>query len=607
MSSADPRVQLRFTYQPPSKSLRLRGEIRGVFIEVTPEDGDLQAAQSYMHALGAQTRPDSGSLLLPAQDAGLLLDLPERVVLLAAPELATLLRCLGPTVLPPVVVSLDSPQVVNLNWVDETGECNEPLHIRSVAALLASNVLLSASPEVWELLVSARTLPMNRARARLNLDGFVEITTSLGRHVEAADVPGLFKIDTGRYGLSAALAPELERIPGVLWEGPRRFAGDLVLPAPSLPLGPHSAPLLSEFLHSLELSRAAVVCSPPGSGRRLFSLAACESLRATPILVLCRPASLWLWHRHIDLLSGGGELATVTVLSYDALSAADLPDVSSVVFDDLDLALTEHPDLVSALRRVSEKDPEFLIAVLRNEPAGDDSLLTILSLVRPSEFNDRVPLLARYPGDATSQFARHAGVFLHKLPPAPTPLLFKSSTVLEIPAPQMLLESFLSRPPVALTNARGIRERAAEFLSWSSAGTAALLGPKIATVLAMMPAEGSAVVTRMPRTAQLLEDLGVTAKGAALIDPSSPLGDLSSYRQVVLLEPPFSYRDLDRAVVESSDSRGVPDVVVLHAPGTPDDRSAEVAFLRRRGGDGALSLTEASFIAGLCGYKELLR
>ena len=601
MTSADPRVQLRFTYQPPSKALRLRGELRGVFVELEPEDGDLQAAQAYLQYVGAQSRSESSCVLLPAEDVGLLLALPEQVVLLPDQELSTLLRCLGASVVPPVVVSLDSPQLLNLNWIDETGECNEPLNVRSVAALLASRIPLSASPDTWEMLVSARALPSSRTRARLNLDGFVEITVTIGRQIESAGVPGLFKIDTGRYGVPAALSDDVLQVPGVFWEGPKRFTSDRVVPADSLPLGPHSAPLLPGFLHTLELSRAAVVHSPPGSGRRLFSLAACESLRATPVTVVCRPACLWLWHRHIDLLGSGGE---VTIISYDALEHVRIPASSAVIFDDLDLALRERPTLQDAVHRFDGIDAEYKIAVLRGEPMQDAELLTVLSVVRPAEFTTRVPLPARYPGDATARFREHAGVFLHGLPRAQDPIAFKSSSVQEVMPGSRLLEVFAAVTASSPPPARQVRTRAAELMAWASAGTESVLGPKIAAVLTLGLGEGSAVVTRFPRTAQILSDLGAFSRGAVLVDPVSSPGDLSRYARVVLLEPPFSYRELDRSVVEASDSAGTREVVVLHSPGTPDDRAAEVSFRRRGLEDQAFTGTEAAFIAGLIDYRE---
>lgn len=606
MSASDPRIQLRFTYQPPEKPLRIRGTIRGVFAELTPENGDIQTAQAYLHFSGVHARPDAASLLVAASDLRLLASLPERVVLLADPELATVLRCTGPDVEPPVLVTLDGPQTLNLNWVDETGECNEPLSIRSAAVLLASNVPLSASADTWDLLVSARALPLSRARARLNLDGFVEITTALGRHVESVEIPALFKIDTGRYGLTASLSQHAASIPGLLWEGPRTFSRERTSPARSLPLGPHSAPLLETFLRAIEVSRAAVVYSPPGSGRRVFSLAACESLHAFPVTILCRPAGLWLWHRHMDLLGSRGDDCDVNVVSYDAFMAgASIGEPDALILDDLDLAFEERPQLAAALHGLDGSTAEYRIAVLRQAPSVDQGILTVLAAIRPAEFTSRVPLQARYPGDYLARFQEHASVFLHPLPTPSTVSLFKSSQVVEVDPGAALLE-LLASARLQGPGSRHVRHAASEVLSWCSSGSNSLLGPKIATVLAAHPGEDTAIVTRIPRTAQILSDLGVLSKGAALIDPLLPLRDLSEFRRVLLLEPPFSYRDLDRAVVEASDSRGVRDVTVLHSPGTPDDRAAEVAFSRRSCPDGVFTLEEAAFVAGTSGYAEFL-
>jgi len=606
VASSDPRIQLRFTYQPPEKSLRIHGVVRGMFAELTPEDGDLQTAQAYLHFAGVHARPDASSLLVAASDLGLLLSLPERVVLLADADLATILRCSRSTVEPPVLVTMDGPQTLNLNWIDETGECNEPLNVRSASALLAANVPLSASAETWDLLVSSRALPLSRARARLNLDGFVEVTTALGRHVESVAIPGLFKIDTGRYGLTASLGHHAASVPGLLWEGPRTFSRERTAPARSLPLGPHSAPLLEDFLRAIEVSRAAIVHSPPGSGRRVFSLAACESLRAFPVTILCRPAGLWLWHRHVDLLGGRTEDADVNVISYDAfMSGSPVGEPGALILDDLDLAFEERPSLAAALHSLDGSTADFRIAVLRREPSSDQDLLTVLAAIRPAEFAARVPLQARYPGDFRARFREHAGEFLHALPAPTSAQLFKSSQVLEIEPGSALLE-LLASARLTGPGSRHVRHAASEVLSWCSSGSSGLLGPKVSAVLAMRPDKGTAIVTRIPRTAQILSDLGVPAKGATLLDPLLPLRDLSDFERVLLLEPPFSYRDLDRAVVEASDSRGVREVIVLHSPGTPDDRAAEVAFARRSCPDGVFTLEEASFVAGICGYREFL-
>ncbi len=604
--SSDPRVQLRFQFPAPTRPQRLRVALRGLSASILPEDGDVQTAQAYLQSAGAQAVFDGSSLLVAAEDFRQLLDLPSQVVLLGDDTVSTLLRACGPSVLPPVVATLDSGETVNLNWVDSTGECNEPLPLAATAFLLAADLALSASPETWSAIRSSSALPLLRARARVNLDGFVEVQTPLAQQIEAAGIPGLFRIDDSRYGVSFDLADGLEHLPGLEWVGERSFPVPSSTPAPSLPLAAHSASMLPGLLEDLQRSRGRVLVGPAGSGRRVLALAAVASLRAFPLLVLTRASSLWLWHRNIDLLGGVGEDVDVRILPYDIVGEVDLEGAISVVFDDLALALSENPRLRDRLRCLEGSVAGYRIAVLPEVPHDEASLLRVLSLVRPGEFDDRLPVVARYPAPAAERFAEHARCFLDEVPAGTDGAGFKRSSVREVNPGSAFRELVATLPRIDPSRPVLVRERAAELLSWVSAGPPSMLGAKISEVLAFASTDTPfAVVTRVARTAAILTGLTASRPWITVVDASERLPDLSGFDRVVFLEPPFSYQETDRAVVESSDSTGCRDVTVLHLPGTADDRFALLAFLRRRRSS-PLSHVETAFLAGSVDFTALL-
>ena len=604
--SSDPRVQLRFRFDPPTKPLRIHVSLRGLSAALVPEDGDVQTTQVYLQSAGAQPVFDGSALLVAAKDFRCLLELPSQVVLLPTDDASTLLRACAPSVLPPIVATLDSGEVVNLNWVDSTGECNEPLPLAAISFLLAVDLQVSASPETWSAVRSASSLPILRARARLNLDGYVEIHTPFPQQIESAGIAGLFRIDDARYGVPYDLMDGLDALPGLEWVGERSFPVPATQPAPSLPLAAHSAPLLPGFLDDIQRSRGRVLVGPDGSGRRVFALAAVASLRAFPLLVLSRASSLWLWHRNIDLLGGVGEDVDVRILPYDLVGKVPLDGAISVVFDDLDLALRENPHLRERLRCLEGSVAGYRIAVLPALPE-EAALLQALALVRPGEFDDRLGIVARYPSPATERFAEHADCFLLHLPQGSGPAEFKRSSAREVPPARQFLDLLQYQTPVDPSRPVAVRERAAELLSWASGGPSSLLGPKISEVLAFSGASSPfAVVTRVRRSATLLTGVTASRPWVSVVDASARLPDLSGYEQVVFLEPPFSYAETDRAVVESSDSAGCRDVTVLHSTGTADDRSALLAFLRRRRPASALSHVETAFLAGAVGLDTLL-
>ena len=604
--TADPSIQLRFRFQPPSKPQRLKVSLRGLSTALLPEDGDIQTAQVYLQSVGAQVVFDGAALLVPATDFRLLLELPPQVVLLPTDDVSTLLRASSSSVTPPIVATLDSGAVVNLNWVDTTGECNEPLPLAAAPFLLSAAIPLSASPETWSAIRTASALPVLRARARVNLDGYIEVHTPFPQQIEGAGIPGLFRIDESRYGVPFDFAAELDVLPGLEWVGERSFPVPASTPAPSLPLAAHSAPLLPGFLEDLQRARGRVLIAPDGSGRRVFALAAVASLRAFPLLVLSRASSLWLWHRNIDLLGGVGDDLDVRVLPYELIGKIALDGAISVVFDDLELALRENPGLRDNLRGLDGSVAGYRIAVLPAVPEPD-LLLQVLSLVRPGEFEDRLPVVARYPAPAPERFAEHAECFLLRLPPGGGSSEFKRSSVREITPSREFLYWLDAQTAVDPSRPALVRDRAAELLSWTSGGPPSMLGSKIAELLTFAdPSTPFVAVTRVARTAALLRRIAAARPWITVIDASERLPDLARYERVVLLEPPLSFPETDRAVVESSDSAGCREVTVFHSSGTADDRFAVVAFLRRRRPVAALSHVEAAFLAGAVGLDALL-
>ena len=630
---SDQPVQLRIGFELPTSEVRLSLALNGMWVAVKAMEGQGDLAHQHLVSVGAHVSVDpQQSTRFPVQDLALLTALPAHVhVEPSGQDMETLwgvVRYSRPGE-PPVVVREDAHDMLNVTWQSHGVTLNEPLSSRAASALIALGVPIVAPDGTWETLLRASSLPQVIARARVNLDGFIEIHSTAPQRLELSPTPGLFRLDESRFGVPLAFGDAVRSIPGVVWEGgepvwdnpPEALAG---LP---LSLSGHVDADLRELVDSLARFRGQVVSWSPGLGRRILCAAAVESLDAYPLLVLTHPSALWLWQRNFEALGRAtsmlGPGPGVHVATYEQFAAATAigSPPASVIFDDLDRVVVGGGPRLSALHRLDGLSESFRVACVRNIPEKTQDLLEFMSVVRPVEFRSGIPAALRYPPDSATRAREHASCYvLGRNAPAGTMDVFRRSRVEVLAAPDELCASLaaLASEPLPAS------ERAERSLSVVSGGSPSMMSPKVTAAFehlrkASSSGERTAVVTVHERTARMLvslmRGLGVhfyDKEAAAHLSPAvvlaeSVVPDLSSYDKVVFLDYLLSGRSMDAAVGSAQGDRGPRHTIVLHLDHPVDDRMAVICAARRERsgsldvgltGPSGLSAVEAAYVLG---------
>jgi hypothetical protein len=584
-----PRIQLRLHYEQPLAPQRLRVSLRGTTVLLAPDDGDSQRAAAYLHAAGiAAAVDDIGLLSFPVRDLAHLLDLPERVVVLPTGDASTLLHVLAAPE-GPVLVTLDSPRVLNLSWVDVSGECNEPLDVAAASALLVLGVPVLADQETWQAIHASAALPAVIARARVNLDGFVELTTPVPQHVESLTVPGLFRIDDSRFGLPLASARHLEAVPGVVWDGPLPVYDPPPSDIGALPLVLSSASRshLRVLVDRLAFTRSLAVVWPKGAGRRVFALSAVEALDGFPLVIVAPPSALWVWRRHLDLLGRRpslafpGDVMLVPYTEMGVLTTIQAP--ATVLFDDLDRV----PDAALVRDRTAHLEGDadgFRISVSSALPIEDRDLYEFFGVLRPAEFRPGIPPASRYGTPSGERLREHTNLYVLGHSGTVDSAAFRRSEVLRVSVSPSFAEVLAAAndPSASAPRSREILDRMLAFLR---EGTDDLLGPKIPAVVEAVSsalAAGSRVDVLAGSSRcrdRLLGLLGNRAESRLRVHAGQP-PSLVDADVVIVMDYPRSFYSFDDVIVEASDSRGPRRVVLVHADDTLEDRLAVLALVR---------------------------
>jgi hypothetical protein len=499
-------------------------------------------------------------------------------------------------------------ETLYLSWWDGRTAYNEPFSAQAAAALLHTGVPFEATHDAWELLKQAvRVDGTLVGRAQMNLDGFVEIVTATPQLVEAAPLPGLFRLDETHFGLALPYASHLAGNPGFRWDQqpPVLEQAPATLAPVPVDLSAHAAGDLRALIDRVAAFRAQAVVWDHGLGRRVFVLAALESLDAWPALIVTSPAGMWAWQRHLDLFGRTHALthdrADVRLITYrDLARRRDLPTPTSIVYDHLVDVLEDDPALLTGVHAFDALADAYRIAVSSRWPAALADAVRVMEVLRPGEFRADVPLSTRYPMRTTQRAAEHVGAYLSVRTKSAetTALSYRRSTVMSVDASDAQ-EAALS----ALEEGRdglSAAEELAEALEIISAGTAHATSPKLAAASAVVRDAYTAgrrvvVATRHRRSASLLRNAlrplpVVVADAADGPMPAAPvvvlrfedtLPDLRSADTVVVVDYPWSSSVLERAVGAADSGEGPSQVTVLHMPGTVDDRVAMLAARRR--------------------------
>lgn len=600
-------VQLRLGFAPTAQPFRMHLTLAGLMVNVDVVGITEELAGPALSSFGLPIARRPAGLAFPVASLPLAAELDENITVTVSEELEALWELVtfpsdGNT---PVEVVMDAPGNVTVRWHDGSTARSAQLHPSATAALLTLDIPFVAGFEAFEYLRETCNLPVLIGRARVNLDGFIEVSTSKPQLAEAAGIPGMFRIDSTTLGVPLSYADYITRAPGFVWDTPPAAKESFTFEPIAVPLSDHSRNELRQFALELAETRARVVAWGPGMGRRFFALAAAVAVGSLPILVVTGPERIWAWQRHAQLLghtSGNSADVDVTVVTYAMLTAGYDQAAGTVIFDGLLPALASSSQVAAHARRLVAASDSYRICVEEGWECSDMAAMELMSVLRPAEFDPDWPVAARYPADPWTRFHQHVDCYLSRREGQAQALEdFKKSTVLVVDTPAQLTERMerllasASPAPVKLTG----------LLELSSFGSAHCLSPKISqAVAAARSAQASggtvAVVCRHPRTAELVLAMlrGTAAQvadtrwysspvtpgpGVTLVLYERDIPPLSAFTHVIVVDYPWSTAVVDDAVGSAALGGGVQDVTLIHLRGSLDDKLAVLAAHRRDG------------------------
>jgi len=609
-----PLIQLRLGFSPPARPVTVGLTLRGLQVQAEGWDRGTSLAWEYLLRAGVRSARVDGEVgvVFPVAELDALAELPEQVTTRPDRDLQPLVDYIRSDSFPhvPATLSLADGQL-RLAWHDGDELLEGPLTGAAQAALLAADLPFVATADSWEQLEASASFPPTLGRASVNLDRFVEIVTSKPQVVEASPLPALFRMDDTRFGLPLTYASAIAATPGFIWEG-----GTPVVDRPAVQTGPVAVPLsghhradLDGLVRQLTTFRSAAVVWESGLGRRVFAMAAMETLDAFPLLVVTPPWGVWVWQRHAELFGRAASVRhprdDVRIITYRDLAAHGDVEVPpyGVIFDELAGAGTLTEPMRTAVRNLDGLVDTFRVATDRHWPHDIETACRLADALRPGEFRFAGPLQARYPQRTDQRAREHLDCYLlrrSQTDPTTDPGVgrFRASQVRTVAVTgeqQRHLAALQERDDDPLG-------RLVEATATISSGTASSVSPKIAEAVRIVRAELDrgrtvAAVTFHHRSATLLRAAlsgcrPVATSAAQLQEPpagrpvvvhsSRMLPDtLQLFDVVVICDYPWSTGQLETACGASFDAAGPARVVLLHARDTVDDRIAMYAARRR--------------------------
>jgi hypothetical protein len=617
-------VQLRLGLERPVEPYTLSLLLAGLQVLTNAPGGRTGDVWAQLAACGIPVESyDSGSgVSFPVKHLALLAALPETTSVRVDEALTPLWEAIinPPEDDVPLTLERLPRGELALRW--RSGNMPRFCEVRpeTVPALLSCDIAFVAAPDAWMRLRECTRLPVQAGRARVNLDGYIEIVSSKPQLVEASALPGLFRLDDTHFGVALPYADAVDDAPGFSWDGQRPTVerGPRDLPTLPVALSTHASADLRALTDRLAATRAAAVVWDPGLGRRILTLAALEALEAWPALIVTAPAGVWMWQRHLQLLGRRGSLtsdsADARIVTYLDLSrGAAVGDPTAIVFDEPGVgegATVAARDGCNRLRGILDA---YRVAVCSTWPDDDAAAqIGIMGLLRPGEFRSDIPLAIRYPLRPGERASEHAAAYLTRRrvdDPGRDATEFRRSSV-HVVTPTSAQTDGIARLSAELEGGSAPATVLAEMLSMVTVGTTHTTSPKMAAALelaggAVRRGVRVAVVTRHHAVATMLPlllspaqvsvvDAAAGQRGVddaagsqvCVVRFETTLPSLHSFDEVIVVDYPWSTAVLDAAVgVPHAPGAGPAQVTVVHAAGTVDDRLAMLATARReRGG-----------------------
>jgi hypothetical protein len=609
-------IQLRLGFSAPRSPIRIKLSLSGLRVLVSSTGEPNNLVGQYFSSIGIQVETNIDDVIsFSIQEFRRILTFPDQVEIIVKGDLEPLWNLIKeePAKNNTVIVTSEDAGGFNLNWHNGFISLNEPLARTAAPAFLALEIPFRADNDTWDELLIASRLPVLLGRARVNLDGFIEISTSKSQRVETSPLRALFRVDANHFGIPLSFASDINKTPGFIWEGRRPIYDSSPSELPKLPfeLSEHAIKDLRGLIDRLAERRAEAVVWESGLGRRVYSLAAIAALDAFPLLIVAAPHALWSWQRHLDLLgrrySFLDDKSDVQLVTYrDFLARPNLSSPSSVIFDDLYLIGSEQ---IKALNKLDGLVDTYRIACMSEFPTDVRKAIEIMSVLKPAEFKASIQIANRYPVRSDGRAWEHISSYVSRRELKSVESSFRRSTV-ELIQPSMD-QSLLLEKIFDDKNMSQPIEKITEALLLLSAGSITTVSPKISLAITLSKSEISrgstvAIVTRYERTSKLLQklllplntvlskgplDAAVISNSVTIVQSESELGNLRSFDHVIIIDYPISSAVLENAIGKATDILGPKLVTRIHINCELEDRLALISVRRFESGNTDLTLS----------------
>lgn len=568
-------MQPRLAFPAPTADCTIALALSGLSVLIDVSALERHTALAHLAAVGVSPRVDGDLISMTVRELPLAARLPENVSILVDHLLHPLwaLVCHPPEQQPASIEVLAGD--LRISWLSSRRRFDEIITVDAVPALLGMDTPLVATSEGWALLSSASSLPVSVGRCQVTNEEYVLIEASKPQLVEAAPIPGLWRIDDTRFGVPLAYARVLDEARGFVWDGPRAPTQMRCFPLPDIELSAAARQTAQELTERLASFRSALLVAPAASSRRVAVASALKAASRADVLIVCAPWALWAWKRAASLCDLPVRFTTYLDLTY----GEDPGRPDAVVFDDLGIVA---PVLNRAASRLDSLDA-MRVVVLTALPDDVSEALTLFARVKPAEFRDDVPLVVRYPVSGETRAREHMRPYVVRSSPSPGGFSRLTIDVLSL-TPDL-------REAADLIDVVGA-ERVEALRELVTCGSPSHVSAKIAAALARVQAarhhnRSVCVLTSHQRFAELVSRLAkpahlpvvpVSANSPAITEScvavyDTDLPDLG-VEEVVIADWPLSISVLDDVLPVPQHPDDGPVVTVLHIAESIDDRLA---------------------------------
>jgi hypothetical protein len=504
----------------------------------------------------------------------------------------------------PVYLTLDSPLDLNINFSHKGILWNDHLPLDLLPAFMSLEIPYRASMELLEVIRNYNTYPYTIGRAYRDMDDYLRIDTISPQFLEEARLPGLFKVGELSYGIALSYQDELESVKGIIVEYKDfKITNEEKIKLP-YELSEHSSNRLKEFEEKLLVNKSQVVVWGKGLGRRVFCLAVMESLENYPLLIVSQASGVWAWKRHISMIGRSGSLTSsdfdIQIVTYDDIKrGVAINSPRAIIYDDVEKVIKDK-ELLKALRIMDGVMDAYRIGCCNGFPTDSQDQNNVMSLIKPFEFSNEVAIIDRYPLNSELAFKQHIQPYILKSEnglSSKSAKTFKKSIVEVVEYDDI----FLKKIDKMLENSDISFDLLSRLMECISAGTDEEISPKIVKVLEIIRKEeisatsSTIICTRFERTQRVLgmllsslspEMLSMENFGSrknnkiAIIKFDEILPELHGYDNVIIVDYPWSFSVIEKAVGAADNKKGCLNVSIIHLKNSIDDRLAIFAARR---------------------------